>query len=146
MIDFIILICFYGILFGILFENFPNTVQQWRLQILYQFIIFQIYFFLFTWLNKGKTIGQKIIKISIISTKNFNIHKDKKEKDISDLTKPSVYQSFIHSLGKFYLLIGIDFIIGLIIKWSNPDSTYSRLFQILANTQSIKMNQNEKKN
>ena len=86
--------------------------------------------------------GDNVPDTAKLNPNDFNGWQDlkkylEKEKSLEELKNPSMYQSFIHSIGKFYLLIGIDLLIGLLIKWNNKRTIYPRFCQILANTQSI---------
>ncbi len=128
-LDLIILALPYGIFVGLYFEGMTPSTAEFRIQFFIQFGIVFIYFFLFTWLNKGRSLGQWIMKIQV---KGKRLPKDK------ELRRPTILQALIHSLGKFYFVIGIDMIIGLMLKWRKGKENFPRLCQILANTHVVR--------
>lgn len=70
-----------------------------------------LYFFLFTWLNNGQTLGQLLLKIQVLPDSAIGYSGKKKYKK-----KLTVKQAALHSLGKIVYLIVFDILFGLIFK------------------------------
>ncbi|UYP47075.1 hypothetical protein NEF87_003360 [Candidatus Lokiarchaeum ossiferum] len=124
-VDLLILALPYGIIVGIHFEGLTPSTAELRTQFFIQLGVVFFYFFIFTWLNKGRSLGQWIMKLEVKGKRHI---KDK------ELTRPTLVQALIHSAGKFYFFVGIDLIIGLFLKWRKGKENYPRFCQILANT------------
>jgi hypothetical protein len=121
------------VIFGIVYLIFALTILQGTLHIvwLHAGVIITLgqtlYFLLFTWL-KGQSLGQIILDIRVIAEEdmenvNFNPFKD---------YKLSFKLALIHSLGKSFFVILVDFSLYEFFKKPNSQSPFHRISQKLA--------------
>lgn len=136
LIDLLIIITPYGIFTGIFYDGIFPPIEDLRYHFFIQFGMEFFYFFLFTWLNKGKTLGQMILRLKIYSMKSISTSLSSKKIKIynNEEKRITIFQSFLHNIGKFHIIIGIDLIIGLIIRWKRKTEEFPRATQILAGT------------
>ena len=121
-------------IFGIVYMIFALTLLQETLHIVWLHVGVIItlgqtlYFFLFTWLNHGQSLGQIVLGISVIAEDdldnvNFNPLKPK---------KLSFKLSLLHCLGKSLFIVMVDLTVYEFFKRPNSQSPFHRISQRLA--------------
>jgi uncharacterized RDD family membrane protein YckC len=133
LIDFLLIAFPLGILFDLDAIPDPTTLYY---PILIVFLVTFLYFFLCTAFNRGQSFGQMIMKVRIV---NIIAGDGSNSFQFRSLTW---LQCILHSLGKSFPWILLDFIIGIIYK---RDPQYpERILQYIAGTRVIKLAKSQK--
>jgi uncharacterized RDD family membrane protein YckC len=133
LIDFLLIALPIGILFPLDAIPDPSTLYS---PIAFASLITFGYFFLCTTFNRGQSFGQMIMKVRVV---NIIASDGTITIQFASLTWR---QCILHSLGKSFPWVLLDFIIGIIYK---RDIQYpERILQRIAGTQVIKLSKSQK--
>lgn len=128
LIDFLLIALPLGILFPL--DTVPDSNSLLSPIFIASLVTFA-YFFLCTSFNRGQTCGQMIMKLRVV-----NILHGEGNQNLQ-LGKLTWAQCILHSLGKSFPWILLDFIIGYLYKRDNQYP--ERILQYVAGTRVIKL-------